>query len=141
MKKVIIVPHVARIPTIVGGEKSLEHAITRPPKNHTFVEPVFCNKTVKNHSKGIQFYISESFKVAFNFVSLPFSIVKEKVQESRYGPSYKESNSTTSSKSFSEFPQQAQMGFQSMGTVQGEAIVSFYHFVMMLMMCVLGFVM
>jgi cytochrome c oxidase subunit 2 len=28
-----------------------------------------------------------------------------------------------------------------MGTVQGEAIVSFYHFVMMLMMCVLGFVM
>ena len=33
-----------------------------------------------------------------------------------------------------------QLGFQSMATPQGEALVSFYHFVMMLMVGVLGFV-
>ena len=39
-----------------------------------------------------------------------------------------------------EFSYSGQMGFQSMATPQGEAIVSFYHFVMFLMMGVLGFV-
>merc|ERR1711915_700505 len=37
-------------------------------------------------------------------------------------------------------PTLGQMGFQTMATPQGEAIVSFYHFVLMLMVCVLGFV-
>ena len=39
-----------------------------------------------------------------------------------------------------EFPLMGQLGFQSMATPQGEAIVSFYHFVMLLMAGVLGFV-
>jgi hypothetical protein len=38
-----------------------------------------------------------------------------------------------------EFPLIGQLGFQSMATPQGEAIVSFYHLVMTLMSCVLGF--
>ena len=37
-------------------------------------------------------------------------------------------------------PKFGQLGFQSMATPQGEAIISFYHFVLMLMVCVLGFV-
>ena len=38
-----------------------------------------------------------------------------------------------------EFPLPGQLGFQSMATPQGEAIVSFYHLVMVLMAAVLGF--
>ena len=38
-----------------------------------------------------------------------------------------------------EFPLQGQLGFQSMATTQGEAIVSFYHLVMVLMSGVFGF--
>jgi len=136
-KKVIIVPHPAKIPTIVGGEKSLEHAITRPPKNHTFVEPVFCNKNSKFESKGVQFYVGQAFKNAFDTLTSPLRFLVSPIM-GRYTFS---SEAGKRSASKQEFPAPGQMGFQSMGTVQGEAIVSFYHFVMMLMMCVLGFVM
>lgn len=82
-------------------------------RHHTFEHPVYTNLCKENEKKG-KFSIMSSLSPAF--IKNMFGSNRSK-----------------------EFGLPAQMGFQSMATPQGEAIVSFYHLVMVLMSCVLGF--
>jgi hypothetical protein len=82
-----------------------------PLRHHTFEHSVFVNVNKKNEKKG-------SFSIIKAFI--PKFILQL-------------------FKSNKEFPLMGQLGFQSMATPQGEAIISFYHLVIVLMTAVLGF--
>lgn len=101
------------ITSVLGQSRSLEHVQRSPMRHHTFEHPVYTNLCKENEKKG-KFSIMESLSPKF---------LKDLLNSNKHR----------------EAGLPAQMGFQSMATPQGEAIVSFYHLVMVLMSCVLGF--
>jgi hypothetical protein len=101
------------ITSVLGQSRSLEHIQRMPMRHHTFEHSMYVNLCKENEKKG------------------KFSIINSITPQA-----LKNIFKNTKNSDFS-FPRQ--MGFQSMATPQGEAIVSFYHLVMVLMTCVLGF--
>ena len=112
-KKTIVMPSHYWITSVLGQSRSLEHIQRIPMRHHTFEHSMYVNLCKENEKKG------------------KFSIINSITPQA-----LKNIFGNTKNNDFS-FPRQ--MGFQSMATPQGEAIVSFYHLVMVLMTCVLGF--
>ena len=169
-KNCFLLPTFTHITTIQGPSKSLEHTQKRPTPNHTFTEPIFTNIYSNKISNPEKFFMEkkiigqkDKFKKEFFKAILTYLgkikiryiytlIVDKSLRKRGQYPLY---NSTIkkyilryflkNKKHFRSYvlkdsPTLGQMGFQTMATPQGEAIVSFYHFVLMLMVCVLGFV-
>lgn len=112
-KNIILMPNIHWVSSITGQSKSLEHIQRMPIRHHTFEHSMFVNNKKHNETTG-RFYIIKSIIPSFILNSFKASSNKE-------------------------FPLPGQLGFQSMATPQGEAIVNFYHLVMVLMSGVLGF--
>lgn len=154
-KNCFLFPTFTHITTIQGPAKSLEHTQKRPTPNHTFIEPVFTNihssKTNNPENLITEKIIKDPtpqkglFKKYINFLKdkqereiIPF--INYNYLNKKYLIISIHNKEKSLKNIFKDSPTIGQMGFQSMATPQGEAIVSFYHFVLMLMVCVLGFV-